>query len=75
LGLDRSTVWRMRQRGEGPPRIQLSERRFGYSVLSVLQWLGSRGAGCELVTPILKSVMVIEPGETAAAHDPGEASA
>jgi prophage regulatory protein len=39
IGVSTSTLRRMHSRGEGPPRIQLSQRRIGYRLGDVDEWL------------------------------------
>lgn len=41
-GLSRSTLYRLSERGDFVPRVQLSRRRFGYRLADVRQWLISR---------------------------------
>jgi predicted DNA-binding transcriptional regulator AlpA len=42
LGLSERTFERMKQRGDAPPKTQLSERRVGYRVCDVKEWLDRR---------------------------------
>jgi predicted DNA-binding transcriptional regulator AlpA len=42
--LSGDTLDRLHQRGEGPPRIQLSPRRVGYPVGGLRRWLQERTA-------------------------------
>jgi hypothetical protein len=42
LRLAQRTLQRMRLEGGGPPYIQLSERRIGYSVVALEAWIASR---------------------------------
>jgi predicted DNA-binding transcriptional regulator AlpA len=42
LGLSDRTFERMKQRGDVPPKTQLSERRVGYRVCDVEEWLDKR---------------------------------
>ena len=42
LGLSEKTFERMRLRGDAPPKPQLSERRVGYRVSDIKQWLDGR---------------------------------
>ena len=37
-GLSRTTLWRRRRRGEGPPRIRLSDGRFGVRLGDARRW-------------------------------------
>lgn len=37
-----STLRRLKTRGEGPPRIQVSRRRIGYRLNDVDRWLGQK---------------------------------
>jgi len=42
LNLSERTFDRMKQRGDVPPKTQLSERRVGYRVCDIKEWLDSR---------------------------------
>jgi predicted DNA-binding transcriptional regulator AlpA len=42
LGVSEDTLTRLRQRGEGPERVQLSPRRVGYTVGAIRSWLHGR---------------------------------
>jgi predicted DNA-binding transcriptional regulator AlpA len=42
LDLSERTFDRMKQRGDVPPKTQLSERRVGYRVCDVKEWLDAR---------------------------------
>ena len=42
--LDRSTLWRMSQRGEFPAPIQLTSSRIGWRWSAIKQWLDEREA-------------------------------
>lgn len=42
--LDRSTIWRMIQRGEFPRPIQISAARIGWRLSAVLAWIAEREA-------------------------------
>jgi predicted DNA-binding transcriptional regulator AlpA len=44
VGLSRATIYRLLRAGEGPPRVQLSARRFGYRVRDVERWLDAQAA-------------------------------
>jgi predicted DNA-binding transcriptional regulator AlpA len=37
-----TTLYRMRKRGEGPPRVQLSARRVGYRMSEIRKWLNAQ---------------------------------
>jgi predicted DNA-binding transcriptional regulator AlpA len=41
-GISVNTLWRLRQAGEGPPRIKLTERIYGYPVGKLREWLAQR---------------------------------
>ena len=41
-GLSDDTLKRLHQRGEGPPRVQLSTRRHGYALRDIRRWLESK---------------------------------
>jgi len=43
-GLSEDTMLRLHQKGEGPPRVRLSERRVGYQVVAVKKWLEDRSS-------------------------------
>jgi predicted DNA-binding transcriptional regulator AlpA len=40
--LSEDTLARLHQRGEGPPRVQLSPRRVGYAIGALRAWLQER---------------------------------
>jgi predicted DNA-binding transcriptional regulator AlpA len=42
LGISRNNFDSIEARGEAPPRVQLSERRYGYAVGSVREWIAKR---------------------------------
>jgi predicted DNA-binding transcriptional regulator AlpA len=42
VGVSPRTWDRMRQRGEAPPLTRLSERRIGYRVADLKEWLDAR---------------------------------
>jgi predicted DNA-binding transcriptional regulator AlpA len=42
LGFSVDTLRRIRVRGEGPPRLQLSPRRVGYRLRDLQAWLDQR---------------------------------
>ena len=42
LGLSKKTFERLRYRGDVPPKTQLSDRRVGYRVCDVEEWLDRR---------------------------------
>ena len=42
LGISNKTFERMRYRGDVPPKTQLSDRRIGYRVSDVEEWLDRR---------------------------------
>jgi predicted DNA-binding transcriptional regulator AlpA len=42
LGISNKTFERMRYRGDVPPKTQLSDRRIGYRVCDVEEWLDRR---------------------------------
>ena len=44
-GIGLSTLDRIRDRGEGPPEIQLSPRRVGFRLAIVEAWLAARQSG------------------------------
>jgi predicted DNA-binding transcriptional regulator AlpA len=41
-GMSRMTEWRLHQRGEGPPRVRINGRDWGYPENLFEQWLISR---------------------------------
>jgi predicted DNA-binding transcriptional regulator AlpA len=41
-GLSRDTLVRLHRQNEGPPRVQLSERRYGYPFGALRAWLTQR---------------------------------
>jgi predicted DNA-binding transcriptional regulator AlpA len=43
-GLSLNTLNRLRQAGDGPPRIKLSDRCYGYPVGKLREWLAQREA-------------------------------
>jgi predicted DNA-binding transcriptional regulator AlpA len=48
IGVSTDTLRRMAQRGEAPPRLELSTRRIGYRVRDIAAWLDAR-AGAQQV--------------------------
>jgi len=42
--LSGATIDRLHKRGEGPPRVQLSARRIGYTMGEVRDWLQKRSS-------------------------------
>jgi predicted DNA-binding transcriptional regulator AlpA len=42
LGCSTDTLDRLAARSEGPPRIRISERRIGYPLSGIRQWLADR---------------------------------
>jgi predicted DNA-binding transcriptional regulator AlpA len=42
LGCSTDTLDRLAARSEGPPRIRISERRIGYPLSGIRQWLSDR---------------------------------
>lgn len=42
IGVSLATLWRLRERGELPPRVQLSERRYGTAWGEIKAWIKSR---------------------------------
>jgi predicted DNA-binding transcriptional regulator AlpA len=40
--ISQATEWRLNQAGDGPPRIKLSQRRWGYPENLFNEWLKSR---------------------------------
>jgi predicted DNA-binding transcriptional regulator AlpA len=42
IGLHIRTLRRLGRDGEAPPRVQLSERRFGVRLSSIMRWLDER---------------------------------
>jgi predicted DNA-binding transcriptional regulator AlpA len=42
VGFSQDTLQRLRQRGEGPRRVQISDRRHGYTLREVRRWLDAR---------------------------------
>jgi predicted DNA-binding transcriptional regulator AlpA len=42
IGVSRDTWNRLRARGEGPPVTKLSERRLGYRIADLKDWLDAR---------------------------------
>jgi len=47
LGISNKTFERMRYRGDVPPKTQLSDRRVGYRVCDVQQWLDAKRQSTE----------------------------
>lgn len=47
-GLSTRTLWNLANRGEGPPRVQLSPYRTGYPLAGFREWLKQR----ELTEPL-----------------------
>jgi prophage regulatory protein len=43
LGIDATTIWRMRRRNEFPQPIRLSPGRVGYRRADIEAWIASRG--------------------------------
>jgi predicted DNA-binding transcriptional regulator AlpA len=41
-GLSRDTLVRLHRQNQGPPRVQLSERRYGYPFGALRAWLTER---------------------------------
>lgn len=44
IGFSADTLHRLHRNGEGPKRVQLSERRHGYTLREVRRWLDKRSA-------------------------------
>jgi predicted DNA-binding transcriptional regulator AlpA len=44
LGFSADTLHRLHRKGEGPRRVQLSERRHGYRLGDIRHWLDQRSA-------------------------------
>lgn len=44
LGIDSTTIWRLRRRGLFPQPLQLSPRRVGYRRVDIERWLEQRQA-------------------------------
>lgn len=44
LGIDSTTIWRMRRRNEFPQPIRLSPGRVGYRRADIEAWIASRGS-------------------------------
>lgn len=42
LSISEVTIWRMRNRGELPPRIQISSRAVGWLESDIEEWLNSQ---------------------------------
>jgi predicted DNA-binding transcriptional regulator AlpA len=42
IGISESTSERMKEVGDYPPATQLSERRIGYRLIDIIQWLDKR---------------------------------
>jgi len=42
LGISIDTLDRMNARREGPPRVQLSDRRVGYRISSLRDWISEK---------------------------------
>ena len=42
LTISKPTLWRMEQRGELPPKIQISERVSGWRESDILEWMKER---------------------------------
>jgi len=42
LTISKPTLWRMEQRGELPPKIQITERVSGWRESDILQWMKER---------------------------------
>ena len=47
VGLSDRTWYRMEQRGETPPKTQISPNRIGYRLLDIMKWLDQRRRGGE----------------------------
>ena len=45
IGVSRDTWDRLRARGEAPPITKLSERRIGYRIIDLREWLDARRIG------------------------------
>ena len=48
LSLSPISLERLRKSGSGPRHVQLTERRLGYRISSLLQWLNERAAAGEV---------------------------
>jgi predicted DNA-binding transcriptional regulator AlpA len=53
LGISERTFDRMRYRGDVPPKTKISERRIGYRVCDVEEWLDRRRQPDEPRSPII----------------------
>ena len=42
VGVSRPTWSRMRQRGEAPPKVQISRHRIGYRIRDLREWIEGR---------------------------------
>jgi predicted DNA-binding transcriptional regulator AlpA len=42
VGVSDRTWWRMEQRGETPPKTQISPNRIGYRLIDIMSWLDQR---------------------------------
>lgn len=42
LTISKPTIWRMEQRGELPPKIQITERVSGWRESDILEWMKNR---------------------------------
>jgi predicted DNA-binding transcriptional regulator AlpA len=47
LGVSSETLRRMAQRGEAPPRLELSTRRIGYRIRDIAAWLDARAQSAQ----------------------------
>jgi predicted DNA-binding transcriptional regulator AlpA len=57
LGLSKKTFERLRYRGDVPPKTQLSDRRVGYRVCDVEEWLDHRREGESRTTKAVTRVL------------------
>jgi predicted DNA-binding transcriptional regulator AlpA len=59
-GLSEDTWDRLKERGETPPETQLSERRFGYRLIDVKEWLDRRRIGRAAATAAILFLTIID---------------
>src|SRR4029077_15757933 len=58
-GLSEDTWDRLKERGETPPEMQLSERRFGYRLVDVKKWRDRRRIGQATATAAILFLTII----------------
>ena len=52
LTISKPTIWRMEQRGELPPKIQITERVTGWRESDILEWIKQREIKKETVEEV-----------------------